>query len=330
MSVRNLLFDAGILNIHRMEVPVISVGNIAVGGTGKTPMVEYIAGHLKDRGLRVAVLSRGYGRMSTGYQVVSNGYQRCAEAITAGDEPAQMADTLQGVVVAVDENRVHGARQLLQDFRPEVIILDDGFQHRSLGRALDLLLMRASDILGKRRLLPAGYLREPLTGLRRADLVGVSGWQDEEAFSRAVSVIQNRTSKPVIGYSLRPQKLRRLLTGDVVSNSGGDKPVAAFSGIARPEGFEHTLKTFGIDVAVHVAVPDHYWYRPEDLHSLARKAGDSGARSLVTTQKDAVRLLSVQGIRELDAQFPVLVLETGVVIEHGREILIQHLEALCR
>ncbi|MEP0821499.1 MAG: tetraacyldisaccharide 4'-kinase [Ignavibacterium sp.] len=326
MSVRNLMFDRGVLRSRRVDVPVISVGNISAGGTGKTPMTEFIATSLKERGLRVAVLSRGYGRLSSGYRVVSNGRQVCAELQAAGDEAALLAENLKDVIVAVDENRVRGATRLVRELGPEAIILDDGFQHRWLDRTIDLVLVRPDDVLGNPRVLPAGYLRESLTGLSRADCIAVSGAKNDTEFEAAAAAIGRITGKPVIGFFLRPGRLVRLLTGEQVRREDLGVPCVAVSGIARPESFEQTLRGFGIEVVRHTVFPDHHWYRPDDLRGLHSTARDAGAQWLVTTRKDAVRLASVEGLRELDRDVPVLVLEVSVAIDRGEEILNQLLE----
>ncbi|GJQ19862.1 MAG: tetraacyldisaccharide 4'-kinase [Bacteroidia bacterium] len=331
MSIRNLMFDRGILSRYRVDVPVVSVGNISAGGTGKTPMTEFIAARLKGRGLRVAVLSRGYGRASSGYQVVSNGHQVCAELQSAGDEAALLAENLTGVIVAVDENRVRGAKRLVSEFGPEVIILDDGFQHRWLDRTIDLVLVRPDDILGNPRVLPAGYLRESLKGLQRADCIAIVGARDGAKYQATVSAVERITGKPVIGFSLRPRRLVRLVTGGAVHPEEVDGPCAAVSGIARPESFEQTLRELGMNVVRHTVFPDHYWYRPRDLRTLHSTARAAGAQWLVTTRKDAVRLASLEGLRDLDREVPFLVLEVSVAIDHGEEMLNQLLEqGTCR
>ena len=213
VRLRNLLFDTGAFTSHRAGVPVISVGNISAGGTGKTPLVELLARRLRESGARVAVLSRGYGRLTSGYQIVSNGQQLCADAISAGDEPAQMAENLKGVVVAVDERRARGAMRIAREFRPAVIILDDGFQHRALHRDLDIVIMTAGEILGTSELLPAGYRREPWSALSRADHLVVSGWDTQEEYRKAESRLSEIVAKPVAGMQLVPVGISRLLTG---------------------------------------------------------------------------------------------------------------------
>ncbi len=169
VAARNFFYDRGLFTITAVGTPVISVGNITAGGTGKTPLVEYIVRTILDSGARPAVLSRGYRRTTTGTVTVSDGVKVLADADRAGDEPAQIARKFPGCVVVVDEDRVRGARFLESAFHPDVIVLDDGFQHRALRRDLDIVVV--ADGAGGSGLLPSGDGREPESSLRRADIV---------------------------------------------------------------------------------------------------------------------------------------------------------------
>lgn len=329
MAARNLFFDAGIFRTGSAGVPVISVGNITVGGTGKTPMTMHIAGWLRERGLQVAVLSRGYRRHSSGYLVVSNGRQRCADAIAGGDEPALMAEMLPGVVVAVDERRVRGARHLVREFRPDVIVLDDGFQHRALGRTLDLVLLPVPELLGPRRLLPAGRWREPLRSLRRADLAVLSEWGNEAEWTEAVRLVKGYGHEDVVGFRIEPTGLRRFRTNEKAPRPGGR--VMAVCGIAFPNRFARTLRSFGIEPAGEITLNDHHWFTAEDMRRIGAKANEAGAEAVVTTAKDAVRLEALPAAAELDRTMPILVLETTVRITNGESLLYERLEqSTCR
>lgn len=327
VGVRNWLFDNRILRVHRVSVPVISVGNLSVGGTGKTPFVEYLAEVLRDRGKRVAVLSRGYRRASKGYLVVSNGRQRCAESIAAGDEPAQMAKNLEGVIIAVDEDRVHGAAELIRSFHPDVILLDDGFQHRRLGRSLDIVLLAASELLTPTRLLPAGAWREPLKSLGRADLIAISGFADSDEYARAAECVR-QFGKPLIGIRKTMKGIvsvvsDRLLRADEIRGN-----YVAFSGIGNPGSFERSLNQYiGAPRALEV-FEDHHWYDAADLHKIERVAAGVGAAYLVTTQKDAVRLEGVKGMAELDKRIPIVAVSVSVEVIDGKEHLMKQLEDL--
>lgn len=324
---RNWLFEKGFLRVHRVNIPVVSVGNLSVGGTGKTPFVEYLAGMLRDSGKRVAVLSRGYRRAGSGYLVVSNGSQRCAESTAAGDEPAQMARNLEGVIIAVDEDRVRGAERLVKEFRPDFVLLDDGFQHRRLARSLDFVVVPAAELLMNNRLLPAGILREPLDSLRRADLIVISECTAEDEYRQAVERVA-QFGKPVIG-------IRKVMKGfvsavsDKLVHAGEVKGAyAAFSGIGNPGGFERSLKQYLGDPLALEVFADHYWYSESDLRRLERVAETVGAKYLVTTQKDAVRLDGVKGLAELDVRIPIVALTVSVEVIDGEDNLKKLLEVL--
>ncbi|MEX1138467.1 MAG: tetraacyldisaccharide 4'-kinase [Bacteroidota bacterium] len=325
--VRNWLFERGFFRERHVSIPVVSVGNLSVGGTGKTPFVEYLAGMLRDSGKRVAVLSRGYRRASKGFLVVSNGMQKCAEAIAAGDEPAQMARNLEGVIVAVDEDRVRGAKNLIEAFHPDVLLLDDGFQHRWLGRSLDVVIIPASGLMTPVRLLPAGSWREPISSLDRADLLVISECETREDYARAVERVRE-FGKPVIGIRKIMKGVVRVVSDELVRPDEVKGRYAAFSGIGNPAGFERSLRQcLGSPLALEV-FEDHYWYSKSDLHRLERVAKNAGATYLVTTQKDAVRLDGVKGLAELDSRIPIVALIVSVEVIDGEEHLKEQLEEL--
>ncbi len=322
VTARNWLFEKNLLKVRAVEVPVISVGNISAGGTGKTPFVELLARTLRDQGLRPAILSRGYGRKTRGYQVVSNGRQRCAEAFTAGDEPAQMAEKLEGVVVVVDEDRVNGARTLLRDFHPDVIALDDGFQHRRLARDLDIVLVTAEEALSGSRMLPSGYRREPWSSLRRADLIAISKCESVSHFENAARTLTRVVSKRMIGVTVGTLGVRKAGTGAVPSRVDlRGRSVTAVSGIADPLSFEKTLSGLGCITTGHRSNPDHYWYSDDDLKAYAAAFRKSGADMIVTTEKDEARMLGLAGFNEFVAATSCAVVEIGAVVIAGNEIL---------
>jgi len=320
--LRNRFYDAKLFRMHTAGVPVISVGNISAGGTGKTPLVEYLAQHLSDSGKRVAVLSRGYGRLTSGYQVVSNGRQQCADAVSGGDEPAQMAENLKNVIVVVDERRAKGAQRIINEFNPELILLDDGFQHRGLERAMDIVVITTREILTRPALLPAGYRREPWNALARADYLVISDWSTEEEYRRAESRLAEMVSKPVTGMQVLPVGISRLVTG--ASSDRGElrgKKFVAFSGIGNPESFDRTAAEYLQSPVRHEALGDHHRYAPQDLKLLGRIAEEVRAEYLLTTQKDGMRLLAVPGIADLDKRFPVYVLRVQAVLKDGELLM---------
>jgi tetraacyldisaccharide 4'-kinase len=289
--LRNVFFDVGILRTQKVAAPVISVGNLSAGGSGKTPFVELLAKRLMHAGRKVAVVSRGYRREGSGLLVVSNGTVQCADASVAGDEPAQMAAKLSGVVVIVDEQRTRGASYAIEKFGANVIILDDGFQHRYLQRTVDVLVIPVSEIEHPGTLLPAGNRREPLSSIRRASLVALSRCETIAQFENARAIVRKWTDRPVIGLATRVAAFRRASTRFSVDIAGmKGKSVLAFSGIGTPGSFDHSLKGLGLDVKKHVSFPDHHHYRRDDLERLKHLMKEVGADYCVTTEKDVARL----------------------------------------
>lgn len=293
VAIRNWFFDFGLLGTQKVSVPVISVGNLSAGGSGKTPFVELLSKRLMLAGRKVAVVSRGYKRGSSGTLVVSSGVVQCAEASVAGDEPAQLAAKLTGVVVIVDERRARGAKYAIEKFGADVIILDDGFQHRYLKRDLDILVLPVAEVEKPDWMLPAGNRREPMTSIKRASLIALSRCETIERFQEARAVVQKWTNKPVIGVATKVSAFRRAssrFSVDLVGIKG--KTAVAFSGIGNPESFGRTLNSLGLEVKQHVVFPDHHLYRESDLKNLENLSAESQADYCVTTEKDVARLSS--------------------------------------
>jgi tetraacyldisaccharide 4'-kinase len=284
-ALRASLYDRGLLARARLRSPVIRIGNLAVGGRGKTPLVELTATILRDAGRPVAVLSRGYGGAFRGeLLVVGDGTRVLADAEEAGDEPVMLARALPGVVVAVGRDRVRAGRALEAAPGPRVFVLDDGFQHLRLARDLDIVCVDAGDL--RARPLPAGMLRERPSALARAHLVAVSG-EDEEDARAAVHALSQRLG------SARVVRVRRRPAGFVdLAGAPASAPARAFllTGIARPERVAADLAAQGTTVTGHAAFADHHRFRPEEIDSALGQAERSGAEAVVTTAKDAVRL----------------------------------------
>lgn len=325
--VRNWLFDIGVLSTTKVSVPVISVGNISTGGVGKTPLVEHLARHFREKNKSVAVISRGYKRTTTGYVVVSNGAQRCAEAAESGDEPSQLAEKLDGVVVVVDENRVRAAQNTIEDFKPEIILLDDGFQHRYLHRDLNIAVVAADELFSGSWLLPAGNRREPYSALRRADLIVLSHCSSPEVFRSASERLARWVQKPVVGMKTRPTGLRNAQTrAGVELISAVGKRVVAFSGIGNPSQFEQTLDSLSIEVAFHHRFADHHRYTAADIEMIQRSFKETRADYLVTTEKDVARLRGDLKLAEsFLIKYPVNYLEIQLEIIAGEEALMKFL-----
>jgi len=321
--VRNWFFDKGLLRSTRLSVPVISVGNLDAGGAGKTPFVEFLARRLTLRGRKVAIVSRGYRRSTSGMVVVSNGSVICAEAPASGDEPAQMAAKLSGVRVVVDEVRSRGAQYAVSKLGADVIVLDDGFQHRYLRREVDIVIVPADRVADAGWMLPAGNRREPLDSLERATLVAVSRCESMEHFQAAKQALAGWTKKPVIGLTTKISAVRRATTGFSVDLAGlRGKTAMAFSGIGDPASFERTLSALGVELKSHTVFPDHHHFEVSELQAIEDSLKAHTADYLLTTEKDVVRLSSAGGERKLFLErTPSFYIEIEQQIIDGESVL---------
>ena len=306
VAIRNHLYDRNILRQEKLPCPIVSVGNLTVGGTGKTPTVILLANLLREKGLRPAVLSRGYGgNAKAPVNIVSDGNRLLMGWREAGDEPVLIAKSAPGVPVLTGSKRFLTGRVAVEHFGADVLILDDAFQHRALFRNLDILLVDAALPFGNDFLLPRGPLREPQGALSRAHLVIRTGGSGETE-----QPIPGAPSLPSFRGIHRPQGLVEAGTDRALSLAElQEEKVCAFSGIASPEAFRRSLTVLGAVVVAFRAFPDHHPYGPSDLDALRRLAGESGAKRIVTTEKDGVRL----------ADFPAFLAEVSL-LRIGMEI----------
>jgi tetraacyldisaccharide 4'-kinase len=296
---RNAAFDAGLMPSKRVPVPVISVGNITTGGSGKTPLVEDLARRCLERGMNVGVLSRGYGRHSTGFRWVQKGDRPSSDPRAFGDEPVQIAENVSGAVVAVDENRVDGALRMVNEAKVEALILDDAFQHRWIGRDLDIVVVSRDVLEGRDALLPAGDLREPLSSLRRAGAVVVTG-VDAEGQTACRELLRRSFSGPALFAETVPTFWSTFNGVRRPATALGGKRIVALSGIARPGRFRATLASLGCEVCDDIRKPDHHFFSVDEVLSAERSRHRHGADLVVTTQKDAVRLRAVARDADVD------------------------------
>jgi len=317
--VHRHLYSSGLLRRKRLPRPVISVGNLTIGGGGKTPLVIWLAAALAAKGLKPAILSRGYGRKGTQAALVDP--QKPWQI--AGDEPFLMATRLGHVPVAVAADRFNAGLLVLSNHEVDLFILDDGFQHRRLGRDLDIVVVDNIRRFGNGRLLPAGTLREPLRRLGDADVVVVTRAEDQD--EDLGKVISRFTPARIVWSDYGSTELLPLdeyVDGnDNLARSG---PFLAFCGIAGPEGFQRSLEKYGLDVVGLETFPDHHPYRNADLDHVVEKAKRLGAVALVTTEKDAVRLPA--GIYPL----PIFALAVKVETHRGDEALLEPVLDLVR
>jgi len=288
LGTRGWLYGQGVLRARTVSCPVVSIGNVTVGGTAKTPAVELAVRTLADLGHRPAIVSRGYGRQSRGVQVVADFASIRLEPEGAGDEPFLLARRLPGVPVVVGADRWRAARVAVDACGATAIVLDDGHQQRTLAASLEIVMARAHRPWGNGRLLPAGPLREPLSALGRADLLVAVGTGEASAEDVAAAAARHAPGVPIVTATLEPVacwEARRM--EPVPLERLAALRVVPFAGIASPAAFAATLRGLGTSDDV-ITFPDHHWYSADDLRALEARAAT--ADGLVTTEKDWVRL----------------------------------------
>ncbi len=303
VAARNLGYDWGWKSIERAGVPVVSVGNLTLGGTGKTPMVEYVARWGRSRGLRVAILSRGYGQDQG-----------------LNDEGRVLEENLPDVPHLQGRDRAGLARVAVEELESELLVLDDGFQHRRLARDLDVVLLDALDPFGLGRTFPRGLLREPVGALRRAGVVVLSrGDLVPEADRRAIRRRAEGKAGPLAWAVARHAPLGLLAEGGPGESIGslGDRAVAAFCGIGNPEGFRRTLEGVGANVVGFRTFPDHHVYSSMDVAELIGWARGLGADLAMTTQKDLVKVRTATL-----GPVPLRALRIGLEVIEGEGVLL--------
>jgi len=304
VGCRNAAYDHGLLPATRGPIPVVSVGNLTLGGTGKTPLVAWLARTLEARGLRPAIVSRGYG----------------AARGERSDEAAELGILLPAVAHVADRDRVAGVRTAAAA-GAEVAVLDDGFQHRRLARDLDIVAVDATDPCGGGRIFPRGLLREPLGGLARAQAVVLTRSTAVDARRRAeIRGMLDRTCRGGlpgvwIEATHRPLRLRAAAMPPQPLDRLAGTRVAAFAGIGNPAAFRATLAQAGADLVGFRAFPDHHRYTEDDLAAIRRWAAAAGADLIVTTLKDLVKVRADHP----DAP-PILALEIALEVLPGSDL----------
>ena len=327
--LRNRLYALRLFKVLTLPCRVISVGNITVGGTGKTPAVIALAKHLQAEKIRVAILLRGYKRQSREkVTIVSDGERVCASLKESGDEAYMLAKHLSGIPIIVSRQRYQAGQVALERFGVEVLLLDDGFQHRQLARDIDILTVPVHSVVGLQaapkngeRLLPAGTLREPSTALRRADVILLTHTdtndmlRDAKAALRQLApnaLILESVHQPVHFYPLASFKAPRR---GAMSIAG--KRILAVCGIGNPDAFATTLMRCSAESVELLAYPDHHVYTEADFVRIDTVFQAAQADLIVTTQKDEQKLEAFAGDRNL----PICVLEVALVITEGVEEL---------
>jgi len=313
LQIRNWLYDWGILKSKSFDVPVISVGNITAGGTGKTPFTIFLVQRLSQTYKRIAVVSRGYGRKSRGTQLVAARGQMYLNAENAGDEPYQMARTLPDTIVIVSEKRADGIHLAVDKFQADLVILDDAFQHRSVKRDLDILLVNAKEPWKNNFPIPTGTLREFKYNYKRAQVI----------------VFTNADSETVLPFN--PEGLP-FFKGSVQLSEVVDaeykvvqtvpdlknKKVLAFAGIAHPQNFERALTKAGVRVLCFAGFSDHYEYTERDLQKLFTDAQKYECELLLCTEKD---LGKIQNLKIPEFPLPLRAVRLNLLFDDEVKLL---------
>ncbi|MBQ7556049.1 tetraacyldisaccharide 4'-kinase [bacterium] len=344
IKLRNRLYEKGYKKRYWPGCHVISVGNITVGGTGKTPVVAMLSRALSKGGRKVAIVSRGYKshspslrfrlkhkEFSNKTKVVCDGKELLLSPKIAGDEPYMLAQELKNVIVVTDPDRVRGARYAIREFGVDTIILDDGMQHMRLRRQNDIVLIDANCPFGYGRILPAGLLREPLEGLKRADHIFITKAENltEEKYQELVDEIRLYNQEAdILTCQYEPEKLVSVHTEKESPVSLlKDLPIMVVTGIAQPDGFVKILEKQGANVVCKRFFPDHHRFRRYEIEEIYETAKNFGAQAVLVTEKDAVRFSKHAGL-EMSPP-PVYYLKVALAIKKGEENFVHMVEEIC-
>lgn len=313
---RASLYERGIFKTAKLSRPVISVGNITAGGTGKTPLVEWVTRNLAVSGKKVCILTRGYGRENPNRRVlVSDAITVFSTATEAGDEPYLLARNLSGVAAVIsDANRFSAGEGAIKHLGTDCFVLDDGFQHLQLARDLDIVTIDSTDPWGGGHMLPIGTLREPLTGLKRADCIVLTRCDQVENIDSVYSQVADLSGgRPIFRSRMVTHKITPVKDSE---NTGTpESPIGAFCAIGNPQSFFSHLRANGYQPLLEKSYQDHYAYTQTHIDALVYMAKQAGARSLITTAKDAVKL------RTFNFTLPCYSLEIEIEIENEGGLL---------
>jgi tetraacyldisaccharide 4'-kinase len=332
IKLRRFLYDMRLLRDSTLGIQVIAIGNVTVGGTGKTPVVEKFARELKNQGRTVAILSRGYRSKppplpkrlwntllfrgdSTPPRIVSDGKSLLLDSETAGDEPYMLASNLKDVVVLVDKNRVKSGRYAIENFGCDTLLLDDGFQYWKLaGRRHDVVLIDCQQPFGNEHLLPRGTLREPLSHLGRATTIFITKSDGNTAELRK-RIASYNSSAGIIECVHHPLYFEDVFTGEQhgLEYIKG-KRIASLSGIAQPESFEQSLVKGGAELVYSKRFADHHRFTQQEILNVINRSKKRQADAIITTQKDAVRFPKIDR-----RDIPMLFMRVEIKILNGAE-----------
>ena len=290
VTIRNFFYGANILSTKSLECKVISIGNITVGGSGKTPTVEYISNLLQSKGHKVGIISRGYKRKSKATLIVTDGRNKPESWEHVGDEPFLLAHKLENIPIVVGASRYKSGSVMIEKFQPDVILMDDGFQHLSLHRDLDIVLVNSKDIRSDHKLIPKGKLREPISNLNRADLIIISKSNIHQPSNYLINKIES-FNRPTIYNEIQIEDLLQYKSNksnelEKIAN----KKVYLFSALGDNESFKKIMDNTDAEIVGHSKYLDHHHYTLDDLKDIEQKATKCHAEFLITTEKDLVKI----------------------------------------
>lgn len=312
VTIRNLCYDRGIFRVRGVSTPVVSVGNLSVGGTGKTPVIRHLYSRLQSEGYRPAILTRGYKRAGKEQQVIAEEEWEEVSVRSVGDEPAMLSMELDGGRIVVNADRVAGAHTAMEELYATLLLLDDGYQHRRLGRDVDIVVIPAEDTYQPERVLPAGRLREPWSSLARATHILLAGQGESVDWDKANAFVKRYTHAPV--YKAVKRNAPRLVNpqkGEVCDLSEEDTPIDAgvIAGIGNPRSFLDGLDDLSLRVVGKRVYSDHYPYPRGEQEKILGWIEEIGADILVMTAKDYIKWDA-----ELRLQYPVYYLPLEIEI----------------
>jgi len=332
VKIRTFLYKNSFLRSRRLGCLVISIGNLTVGGTGKTPVVEMFAKALIKGGRKIAILSRGYqhgrarNKSRPQVRVVSDGKKILLNVNASGDEPFMLAKNVPQAVVLAGKDRVHSARFAITKYGADTIILDDGYQYLDLARQINIVLIDATNPFGIQYLLPRGTLREPISNLDRATMFFLTKAEGMDLYALKKKLNRINPKAEIIECTHTPKYLN-----DVYSRTKRDikwlagRKIACVSGIAKPQGFENTLKGLGAVLVGFYRFSDHYMYTKRELEELEKYALGQDAEALITTEKDAVRFPLIAHPKD----FPIYYLRVEIEILSGVKDFYDRIGQMC-
>tara|TARA_B110000495_G_scaffold203266_1_gene226248 strand:- start:3982 stop:5028 length:1047 start_codon:yes stop_codon:yes gene_type:complete len=288
--LRNYLYNTNIIKTQSLPCKVISVGNITTGGSGKTPMVAFLAYYLKSIGKNVGIISRGYGRSSKDTVVVTDGITKPLFWEKFGDEAFLLSYKLDGIPIIVGRSKYQAGLKMINDFKIDVIIVDDGFQHRALHRDLDIVLINSKDTLDTHRLIPVGLLREHLRNLKRADLLVFTKTNIHDKNDYLFKKLNNIKTDRIKSLVELSSTLKNKDNNEIKISEIESQDVYLFSALGDNEGFRKSISKIGCNIVGHSEYPDHYKFKSSDLKKIQETANKYKSKFIITTEKDMVKI----------------------------------------